>query len=288
MRGTTCLAIGCLNLFAACGGPTSASPTPTTIAPRIVSLTLDGRVYDTASRPLSGATVELIDGMPAGLAAITDDSGAFSLGDVTLTLGKTKIRASKDGYATSPWTTPPNAPPRARAVISLALLTPPVIRPGEYTMSFVADSACDLPTEARARTYSATITSPPVNLPPEREGTQLNVALSGASFLVSKDVSPYSLLLGSMQVAGDYLYLDLDPWETGYFITERLAPATNLELVGLVAGSVGASGASSVPFDGTFTYCVKQSDTGPSGCSTNDLVYKRCYSKNHRVMLTQR
>jgi hypothetical protein len=255
-----------------------------------VTLTLDGWVHDNASRPVSGATVEVIDGVPAGLAAITDDSGSFSLSDVTLTVGKTKIRASKDGYATTSLDNLPNVPPRAATGITLWSLTPPVMRPGEYTMSFVADSACDLPEQARTRTYSATITSHPgyVNQPPERQ-TEFDIALSRASFLVGNDVSPAWPLLGLMNVSADYVAFFLDPWDGGFGdITERLAPATRLELTGSVAGSVGTSGASSLPFDGTFTYCVKQSDTGPIGCSPSDPVYTSCHSKNHSVTLTRR
>jgi hypothetical protein len=288
MRSTTYLAIGCLSLFAACGGPRSTtSPTPTTAAPRIVTLTLGGWVYDTAGRPVPGATVEMIDGVPAGLAAITDASGSFSLGDVTLTVGTTKIRASKDGYATT--TTPPNPAPRIN--IYLALLTPPVIRPGEYTMSFVADSACDLPELPRTRTYSATITLTPE--PPERLGTALKVALSGAPFVVGEGISPTNSF--SVRVAGDYVTFGWDAYEGDAPITERLAPATYVVLDGLVAGSVGASGVFSLPLDGAFNYCVKQSDivklsdSGFFACSTNDpVVYTSCHSKNHRVTLTRR
>jgi hypothetical protein len=283
-ESTTCIAIACLSLFAACSAPAPTSPTQTTAAPRIVTLTLDGWVFDTVGRPVPGATVEMIDGVPAGLAIIPGDSGSFSWGDVTLTVGRTKIGASKDGYAT----TLIDGPPHARTAITLALLTAPVIRPGEYTMSFVADSACDLPELARTRTYSATVTLPrgDVNLP-------LNVALSGASFVVGEDISPTNSV--SMHVAGDFVTIVLDPYDFGGYITERVAPATYVQLVGSVAGSVGASGASSLPFDGTFYYCVKQSDTltappleGPFGCRTNDLVYTSCQSKNHRVTLTRR
>jgi hypothetical protein len=85
-----------------------------------------------------------------------------------------------------------------------------------------------------------------------------------------------------MNVSGDYVAFVLGPWEAGFGdITERLAPATHLELTGSVAGSVGTSGASPLPFHGTFTYCVKQSDTGPISCSPNDPVYTSCHSKNH-------
>jgi hypothetical protein len=160
--------------------------------------------------PVPGATVELIDGVPAGLATITDDSGSFSLGDVTLTIGQTKIRASKDSYTTNR-IDPPNAAPRSMAGISLRSLTAPVIHPGEYTMSFVADSTCDLPEEARTRIYSATMTLSPgyINLPPERQA-DFSVALSGAYFVVGHGISPTNSL--GVHVAADYVRFDLDPW----------------------------------------------------------------------------
>ena len=132
------------------------------------------------------------------------------------------------------------------------------------------------------------------NLPPEAQGADLIVALSGASFVVQGEISPTNSL--AARVAGDYVALLLDPYEFGGYVVERLAPATYLDLAGKVAGSVGASGAFSLPFDGVFRYCVKQSDdivippfgSGHFGCSTNDLVYTTCRSKSHRVTLTRR
>src|SRR5437773_1779451 len=135
MKNTTYLASACLSLFAACSGPTSTSPTPTSGGPRTVTLTLDGSVHDSVSRPVPG-------------------------------------------------------------------------------------------------------------LP-----TQLNVALSGASFVVGNDVSPTNSLLPA--IAGDYVRFALDPYDFGGYITERLAPATYVQLVGSVTGPVGASGFS-LPFDGRF------------------------------------
>lgn len=296
VKTTTYVTIAGLGLFMGCSRPTPSSPTPIAAPPREVTLTLDGSVYDNTNRPVPGVTVELIDGVPAGLATTTDNSGSFSLGVVTVTSGETKVRASKAGYATS-LTNPPNAAPRATVGIILYTLTPPVIHPGEYTMSFVADSTCDLPDTIRTRTYSATVTLPKysTNLPPERQ-TDFGVALSGASFVVGLDISPTSSL--TVDASGDYLEFLMDPWETGEYITERLAPATFVQLTGSVAGSMSTSGVSSLPFDGTFTYCVKASDAivppnDPAvqrfvGCLMTDPVYKSCRSKNHRVVLTGR
>jgi hypothetical protein len=261
-----------------------------------VTETIDGWVNDNVGRPVVGATVELIDGVPAGLSAITDGSGSFSLGDVTLTTGNTKLRTSKDGFAPSVQLAGYNPSAHISVGIVLWSLTPPVIGPGDYTMSFVADLACDLPEAARTRTYSATVTLPSSSgkLPPERR-TNFDVALSGASFVVGLDVSPISPL--TVAADADYLAFFMDPWETGEDITERLAPATFLELTGSVAGSMSASGQSSLPFDGTFKYCVKASDTivAPEpavrrfvGCLTTDPVYKSCHSTRDRVVLTRR
>jgi hypothetical protein len=119
-----------------------------------------------------------------------------------------------------------------------------------------------------------------VNLPPERQ-TSFNVVLSGASFFSGNDDV-------WINVAGNYVtfFLDGEMLSNG-FIAERLAPATQLELVGSVAGFAGTSGASSLPFDGSFTYCEKQSDIRPVGCRRDDPVFRSCRSKNHRVMLTR-
>ena len=297
LKAATSIALACLGLFGACSRPTPSSPTPVPAAPNSVTETIDGWVQDNVGRPVVGATVELIDGVPAGLSAITDGSGSFSLGEVTLTTGNTKLRTSKDGFAPSVQLAGYNASAHISEGIVLWSLTPPVIGPGDYTMSFVADSACDLPEAARTRTYSATVTLPSSsgNLPPERR-TNFDVALSGASFVVGLEVSPTSSL--TVAADADYLVFLMDPWDTGEYITERLAPATFVQLTGSVAGSMSASGLSSLPFDGTFTYCVKASDAiiapdDPAvhrfvGCLTTDPVYKWCHSTRARVVLTRR
>jgi hypothetical protein len=287
---TTYLAIACLSLFAACSGSTTASPTPVAAAPNSVTLTLGGSVHDNTGRPVPGVTVEVVDSVPAGRATITDDSGVFSLGDVTVTVSETKLRASKDGYATSLTTVGKSG----TAFITLWVLTPPAIQPGEYTMSVVADSTCDLPAVARTRTYSATVTlrKYSVNVPPERQ-TDFDVVLSGASFATRQGIAPTNSL--TVHAAGDYLVFYLDAYEVDGFITERLAAGTFVELTGVVAGFIGTSGVSSLPFDGWFTYCEGSSEVipdpavqGPLGCGSIDPVYKSCHSKNHRIVLTRR
>jgi len=260
-----------------------------------VTLTLAGQVDDNANRPVPGATIEVIGGAPSGQATITDTSGSFSLGGVTVIVGETKLRASKEGYATSLTDFPGVPAPGYTVGITLWSLTPPGLHPGEYTMSFVSDNTCDLPEMARTRTYSATVTLPKYseNLPPERQADFV-VTLSGASsFVVGQDISPTDSL--TVHAVGDYLRFVLDPYDFGGYITERLTPATFVQLLGSVAGSIHTSGGSSLPFNGVFAYCVKSSDDvipnprqGPFGCSSSDPVYRSCSSNNHRVVLTPR
>ncbi len=294
LKHTAYVAIGCFGLLGACSGQPVSSPTPIAgPAPHDVTLTLAGQVHDNANRPVPGATVEVIDGAPSGQATITDSSGSFSFGGVTVIVGETKLQASKEGYATSLTDFPGVPAPSYTASITLWSLTPPGIHPGEYTMSFVSDNTCDL--TARTRTYSAAVTLPKYseNLPPERQA-DFGVTLSGgSSFVVGQDISPTDSL--TVHAVGDYLTFVLDPYDFGGYITERLAPATFVQLLGSVAGFIRTSGVSSLPFNGVFAYCVKSSDDvilnpwqGPFGCSSSDPVYRSCSSNNHRVVLTPR
>jgi hypothetical protein len=228
--------------------------------------------------------VQIVDSLPADLSTTTDESGRFSLTG-TFTAGRTTIRLSKQGYATVSLILPPESAPRASIALSLPLLTPPVISPGDYALTFVADSTCNLPEAARTRSYSVPIASPPgiIHL-----GTFLSVTLRDPSVLINNDEGQTSASF-TARAAGDYIVLNVD---VGYGdpITERLAPATYLELMGSAAGSVGASGVSPISFDGTFTYCVNASDvTRWPACRVNDAITTaKCTSNNHRVILRRR
>jgi hypothetical protein len=115
----------------------------------------------------------------------------------------------------------------------LVTLAPPVNIAGDYTPTFMADSACEdrLPSDVRTRTYAATITrdlSLSLSLSHPAD-TQFTAALSGASF----DTYDNRVLIF---VAGDYLSFDL----SDNYVLEKVAPDTYRAI-----GGVG--GAASVP-----------------------------------------
>jgi len=78
------LLIGSLS-GAGCGSeaPSRVVPTapttvaPTTVAPPSGAMTVSGIVYDTANRPVAGATVEVLDGAQAGMTTTSNASGQY-------------------------------------------------------------------------------------------------------------------------------------------------------------------------------------------------------------------
>jgi hypothetical protein len=245
----------------ACGGnnttspsslpsPAVSPPTPPLNAGGLVK----GSVSDTAFRHLDGALVEVVDGPQAGMSTIADANGSFSFSGTFD--DATRFRATKDGHlaATQASRTFLNLPNRY-VTFSLEVLAPPVNMAGDYTLTFIADSACvGLPDDVRTRTYTATITP--------WSSTSFNVALSGAAFLPSRDNFPIG-------VAGDYVAF----WFADPAIVERIAANKQIELYGSAGASVGRSGVSTiaVSWDGEFEYSQIE-----------------CESKNHQLILTRR
>ena len=263
-------------------GPTVApAPTPSPTPPPNGEL-IQGSVSDTAFRPLAGTTVEVLDGPQAGTSTTSDATGHFSL---TGTFDDTtRFRATKEGHAAATGTLRPTCArcdPRWWIQFTLEVLAPPVNMAGDYTLTFIADSACvDLPNEVRTRTYAATIT-------PGSANTNFQVALSGASFFPSPGSFPShgSFPIG---VAGNYVGF----WFADPALVEEIAANTYVVLYGAAGASVGASGMSTiaVSWDGSFEYCAGKSTMGQSGdCSSIQTVAQaECESKNHQLILTRR
>ena len=84
-------------MFPGCGdGKAPVQPTPVPVAPPLQEFRLSGNVSDTASRPLAGSKVEVMDGPRAGTAATTDEAGRFTMpGTFT---GNITVTGWKDGY----------------------------------------------------------------------------------------------------------------------------------------------------------------------------------------------
>jgi hypothetical protein len=286
--------------LAACSSRTSSSPSapsaplaiPQTIPQQASHVSsISGFVFDTAGRPLAGARVEVLDGPQTETSTTVDVAGQFTL---TGTFDSTtRFRASKEGHvtATQVWSCsvgvcPGSTGARPWLGFFLAVLAPPVNIAGDYTLTFIADSACpDLPAEVRTRTYSATIS--PLSSPNVPANTSFDVALGGAPFL------PGHSNFG-IGVAGDYLSFLV--WDGESPLVEQVAANTYLSLSGSAAASVGTSSVSAIsaPFDGSFEYCALKSESGRSydDCRSGQgqpvIARALCVSKNHRLILTRR
>jgi hypothetical protein len=273
-------------LLPGCGDARSpVHPTAPPVMPALEEFRLTGGVTDTAYRPLSGARVEVINGLRAGTVATTDEAGRFSMtGTFT---GTTTVIASKDGYLRDSRTVPLGVSPLPLPgggnwdlAFHLEPLGPSPNIAGVYTLTMTADSACtSLPNEARMRTYTATI----VPIPGSR--TSFRATLSDARFF-----STYNRAL--IATAGDFAQFSLcisDPSQSYCFpgIVEQLRETTYVAIEGGAEGLFDAAGITA-RFAGSFQYCP--SETGLTENQYECLASARvqCESHNHQLTLFRR
>ena len=263
------------------GVPPPSPPATTPPQPTPPAASVSGYVYDSAFRPVGGVKIEAVDGASAGVSTTTNGSGGFALSgtfDESVT-----FRASKDGYIAATATLKRNMSGGASLSFTLTVVAAPVAIAGDYTVTFVADSACagNLPEGVRERIYPATISqSTYPGAPPQ---TQFNVTLTGAPFLPGHG----SFYLG---VAGDYVAIFFG--DHGPLVVEQVAPNAYLALDGWTAVFVEGPAVSTIsaPFEGSFEYCDLKSAMGSRyDCPSAQVISKaRCESKNHRLVLTRR
>lgn len=232
-----------------------------------------GTVSDTAYRPLGGATIEVLDGPQAGLTATADARGQFSMRGAFDEA--TRFRATSDGHATSIKTLQPFCEPCYSnwwINFTLDVFDAPVNMAGDYTLTFVANSACTmLPDEMRTRTFTAAL---PATSP----------AVIGAFFRVGGAAFDQDWDMISIGVAGDYVAMWLET------VVERIAPNEFLAFGGQAAGSIGRSSMSTLvfPFQGTIEHCVTNAEHGVyPDCYQGRAVGHRCDS-THQLSLTRR
>lgn len=285
-------------LLAACGGCSSSSipsapssnATATSPGSQGANQVQQGYALDTAFRPLAGVRVEVLDGPQAGHSMISDATGQFGL--TGLFAATNTFRATKEGYVTATQGFSTSAPGgRPWIIFYLKPLTPPVNIAGDYTLTFVADSACsDIPDSLRTRTYDATITAANATSPAD---TSFQLTIKGATLL--EKFTGFTI-----GVAGDslgfWLHGGHDPT-----VVEQLAPTTYLAYSGWAEATVGTSPVSTIstPFAGWIDYCVMGSPMSePYNCGTSNFTgepipgaaveYAHCDSTNHRLILTRR
>ena len=136
-------------MFLGCGSgnspvqPTTTQPTPAEPAPTPQVFLLSGSVSDSASRPLSGASVEVTTGPRAGTRTTTNEAGRFWLPETFS--GLVTITAAKDGYLSVTRTVP---------IRPLPLPTPP----GSLTLDLSFSLEPDGPSANIAGVYGLTLT----------------------------------------------------------------------------------------------------------------------------------
>jgi hypothetical protein len=292
--------VGFLALMAATGlagctepsspsAPTTRSPAPLAAPAPIEFLptrtTLNGVVSDTAFRRLAGARIEITNGPEAGAWTTTNAEGQFSFIFTSTSTSSpfddtTQVRAAVDGYLAATQTVRCGRCPNYYAYFNLALTVPPVSIAGDYTLTFVADSACtDLPAEVRTRSYTATLTaSSDLSYPPN---TLFDVIVGGVPFFSGLDY----FWIG---VAGDYLAFNMEEGE-GPWLVEEFASNTYVAIGGVAAATVGpAFSRITAPFAGSIEYCELQSPMTMYYRCDVPIARARCTSKDHRLTLTRR
>lgn len=222
---------------AGCGGYDAAPLAPSPVSqpgspPPVVTVPgLRGSVSDTAFRPVAGARVEIVDGPRAGESVTAGATGTFALAGPFS--GTETVRATKAGYVSGTRAfSSSSGPYQDHHYIAFALnvVSAPANVAGDYTFTFIADSACtDLPSEARTRTYAATVT-PEASSVYYPANTLFNVVLSGPAFF---DSAHSGFVIG---VAGN----DIGMWLGDPPVVERLDPNTYLAMGGEARATVAA------------------------------------------------
>jgi hypothetical protein len=275
-------------LLPACGAstgpPTLASPPINSVAPAppasSVVTFISGYVQDGAFRPLSGVTLQVVDGPQAGASTLSDASGEFSFRG-TFTAGTT-LRATKDGFATVAQTLDLSNVSGSSAFTSFTLfsLAPAVhLESGDYDLTVVADSSCDqIPADLRTVSFPATVTSAPDHPP--------------LFFVNVRETFPGPMGFG-IGVDGNVLAILID----GPAIVKAVPPSTYLEIAGGSTVTVPTLAPSTVsfPFSGLYDYCVLKSPMPSNQWTTchilpPDLIVKHveCLANNHQLTLTRR
>ena len=266
----------------ALSGPSSVPPSgPQPTPPRTVQLA--GTVSDAAWRPLAGARVEVVDGPHAGLATTTDAKGEYRLSgtfDDT-----THFRATKDSHVAATWPLPAicdRCNPQWWIHFYLEALAPPARIAGDYTLTFVADSACaGLPDDARTRTYEATVTL--TSRPGDPANSRFDVTLTGGTFVEHYN----SFTIG---VVGDYIKTDIGDGHGAPGLVDQIAPHAYLTIGAEIATSVIDTSTIAGSFVGTFERCELPSEWGGTRyrCDGGAVSHARCFSQSHSFSLRRR
>jgi hypothetical protein len=195
------------------------------------------------------------------------------------------LRVAKEGYSPSMATASSNSAGRAQwAYIQLDALAAPVDIAGEYTLTFVAGTACTgLPTELRTRTYDASIAlADDSHL---QTGTSLALTVRGASFVGEHHGFPIG-------VAGDTVTFSIYYRQEDFGVVEQTASGTFVAIQGSATISVASAPIATIAtsLNGIIDYCaVPSGSSWTYECNSGPRVaYEHCVSDDHQLILTRR
>ena len=282
--------VGCSNDTPA--KPASLIPTgPTVVASPLAAVSVSGKVYDTALRPLAGAMVEVLNGAQAGNVVTTRADGQFGFSGAFD--DDTRFRATKDGHEAGVAKLGAyceRCNPHHWVYFYLALPVPPANLAGDYTLTVVANDACTmLPAEARSRTYPANIVANATQ--PTSANTNFHFIPSGASL-----VSGLGWEGLWFYVAGNYLEMSIGDLHGQPGLVERMGANTYFGFGGWGTTELGAAGVStmSMTFDGEVVYCELKPGVAPVDanqrftCGADQAVSRlACPSRSHRIVLAR-
>jgi hypothetical protein len=251
---------GAANVPGVPGGPKTDPPTR-------------GFVGDPVFRAIPGARIEVLDGPDAGKWTTTDATGSFGL---TVSVDQhTRFRATKAGYldGTTTLALHPDAP-AGYVWMVLAPVAPPVNVAGDYTLTFIANSACaTIPSELRTRTYAATI-APSNDDPRIPAGTSFWANIHGVVAVPGRERLPVG-------VAGNVVAVLLgeDGWP---YFAEQLSPTTYYAPDGLVVFEGAASPVDPLAADfyGWIAY-------GSGSVINSPAALAVCGPMNHRLVMAR-
>jgi len=264
--------------------PFGPSEIPGTTPQRIVSGTVQNKLFE----PIAGAQVAIVG---TSLSTVTDSAGRFELqGNIDSAV---TVQAAKDGYIPQTqepiWRACPSGTDpclHAHVPFFLNTVAPAIDIAGEYSVTILADANCaDLPAEARARSYTASIASV------SPDNTSLAATISGASLYV------WGSNTFNAEVAGDRFVLRLEGSWVDQAFMEEVGPNTYVGFSGTAAATVTPPASTiSAALDGSITYCrtTVRLDEPSYECSSPGApriqpeTFKACQSKNHRMIFTRR
>jgi hypothetical protein len=233
---------------------------------------LDGRITE-GGFPVPGVALTVVEGVGRGQAASTSENGTYALYGVA---GPVALRATKAGYRERTETLEVGAHRSLDFEITLA--APRLDLRGTYDLTFEVQScAGKLPSEARLRTYQASV---------RQDDQNLTVQLSGGDFIVVDNrgdrfegtLRPDNLVVFSIgEDFFPYYYYYTTP-RPGF--VERLTDTESLVVIGTVTAK-GSPAAISGTLMGTIGLVAR---TGPPFWPFSVL----CHSDEHRFEMRRK